>query len=152
MYDNKSITYINKKYKLTMDNKYAYEIHDSTNIDFNISGWIPLCNNYIVYEGDSGYGKCLKKYVTDAKEIKILMDERFNLYDQDMSEEYGYKEIVRDMNVVIKSDEGFVVGDIINAIFNFLVEKLKKEDRSNLALTGFKFSAAKLEVYPNTDS
>jgi hypothetical protein len=114
-------------------------------IYYSIDGWIPLRNNYTRFAGRSGYSDYndLEKHVTNEKKIKIMMDDRFNIED-------GF-EFAND-SIICESDDGFKVGDIINLIFNFMVSKIKKEYRNNLALSGFDFDKEKLEVYPNTDS
>jgi hypothetical protein len=66
---------------------------------------------------------------------KILMDERFDKED-DYGEGY---EVLGEEFKICKSEEGFVVGHIIQAIFNFLIEKIPHFYRDNLALTGFRF-------------
>jgi hypothetical protein len=107
-------------------------------IDYNISGFVPLSNNSMTFiTCDSGDYEILKMIVTKKTKITILMDEMFNT-----NAEYSYK------FKICNSENGFNVKQIMECIFNFMVETIKECDRYDYDLVGFFFHKDDLKIEP----
>jgi hypothetical protein len=106
------------------------------NYPISVFTWIPLCNDYIIFERPSDtLEEDLEKIVIEETQITLLLHV---LQDDDMIEKY----------MTCDSKNGFTISDIIYQLFNFITSNIKKADRTNKRLEGFTFNSQTLVVEP----